>query len=295
MNHRRFLLGLCGGLAAVTGVLAGCAGSSSIGRTDRTITINPAGGRIAIPNSPVTIIVPPGAVSAPVTLSAEPLPNPTEPPPNVTALPNSGARIGNITFATEVTVEISYANLGVLPGAEDRIRICRRPDAAPQWHVLSTTVDTTSRVATARTRSFSGFCIGIADEDTPLVTILPQGGAFAFPGTALTFVAPAGAVSTPTTVSATPLPSPNDLPGGAVPVGLSAFRISPITFGAPVGAQFNVSNLGVLPSDQPRARVFRRAGPGTAWQMLNTMYDPESGTVTASTTTPGDLVVGLVN
>jgi len=157
------------GTATVTATSEGRRGLAQITVVDGA-QVGPAGGTVTLAGGKVRVVVPAGAVTAPVTLTAA---------PRGGALPGTPAGwrvVGPVydlgpdgtTFSQPVTVTMPFEHAALpvwaMTGDLGLLRL-----SSGQWNELADlSVDVTAGTISGRTSGFSGFGVGVEDPQVPL-------------------------------------------------------------------------------------------------------------------------------
>ncbi|MFN3729280.1 MAG: hypothetical protein ACK4XJ_06160 [Fimbriimonadaceae bacterium] len=124
---------------------------------DNELLISPMGGTVSVPGTPITLVVPPGAVAMPTIVSFSDLGPVTNPPAGAEFIEGSGVRFSSTSFSEPVTVRIDLSNLGVLPVDLPRTSVYRREGPGAGWELMETDVNVENRTISTQTMEFSDF------------------------------------------------------------------------------------------------------------------------------------------
>lgn len=157
------------GTATITATTEGRSGTAAITVIDGA-QVGPAGGTLTLAGGKVRVVVPAGAVTAPVLITAVPRSSPLPGTPAGWRVAGQVYDLGpdGTTFALPVTVTLSYdrATLPVwaMTGDLGLLRL-----SGGQWHGLDDiTVDVSAATISGRTSGFSGFGVGVKDPEVSL-------------------------------------------------------------------------------------------------------------------------------
>jgi hypothetical protein len=146
-------------------VLAGCGGggggSSSGGGGGASVTIATTGGTYALTGTPITLIVPAGAVSSNQTVSYSVISSLGTPPSGFTFVNGTGVSFAQLPFGVPITVQWNYSGLGVADASVPNLTGMKRPAGLTTWSSMATTVDTTAKTASMITSSLGDFALAI--------------------------------------------------------------------------------------------------------------------------------------
>lgn len=157
------------GSTMITATSEGRSGVAQVTVTDGA-QVGPAGGTLVLAGGKVRVVVPPGAVTAPVLITASPRSGALPDPPAGSRVAGQVYDLGpdGTTFAQPVTVTMSY-DRAILPvwAMTGDLGILRL--SGGQWHGLDDiTVDVSAATISGRTSGFSGFGVGVKDPEVSL-------------------------------------------------------------------------------------------------------------------------------
>jgi len=281
------------GAIAVLVLATGCGTEGSSGTVPVTAgttwSITPSGGTFQTSDGRATLIVPPNAVTANVTVTPR-LPSSAGTPP-VSYVVTGGTliQLNPVSFNTPVTLQFRIPASVADPDVPF-VRIFRKPDGSNTWQALPTTVDVANRIATAQTSQFSGFGVFTANIGPNEWQIDQNGGTFTGLNNRIGLTVAQNAVNSLYRVRYTPIARTdmNDLPAGWRYVEDSAFDFvwsDPITQFNPA-ATFRIQFAGLtIPCDQSLVAIFTRQDFGSQHQWVQN--------ATGINTPPGEATVSV--